>query len=1019
MMLKPFWLFLYIRKYFHQMIRFINRKRMLPGGSVQGLDQTPAVTSQPVAGSMDSLIQGEIRPFGVTEDPNSQLFSSQYVNMPNLSVVAGTGTTPSMLNGTNNGQPYVNPYQRAVDENIQNYPGSQQAQNIVMESRLASDLITGSPVPTENAYDRNTFTPNVDLQANQPATQEERSQDGNPFDAMTMPYYYSSDLGSRAAMLGRSIGRAGSTQFGQGRAANIMQGISSGVSLAMGLARNIAGAASEERARQRDLQGRRERLINERKRSFINYREGGTSVGPGGFSPGSLTGEYAYPLPKSMEGNANVEVERGEYILRPDVEVPMESLGKRHEKGGAPMSLPDGTHVVSDYRKITPEFVEYLYDNYGIRASVRDTYASVIDKYKSKIGLKDLYEKQEKVYDKLKKNQDVKDSNTSSLNKSVLSKFISENQSEIDALEPDLRRFSDMVYEAQEASKRRDRMDKFYREGGVVDEKKLKEYAKKAGISEDRARSIVYDSYRASLRKMPNGGPTDQQLQWARAVNDLIQNVYGRKLTFSRVDVPGAENILNPGTSATENQGLQHVNETIPTTYGRSNEQALGNLLGVNRWARRYQDLGDQGGVDDFDTLAFQNEYNNRLNMFDALGQSGAVSNSSDAQSFRENYGFWADPATGVIRAGRDDLDSRRPDDLLGQYTLTRSYGGLDVVTPEEKRKLNEAGITNFVDLWGENANKARSILGDESYNRLKQLQDSGLMSNFDFVLDASMPIAEEIDFPTEDVTIQLDPVPVPTPERPAGQAPVEEQAPQRVEEQPADARQRVFSGIPAFPEILRPMSSGIITEGLERHQRAHMEPVTTSADQYINELNRVTSAQMDALGSVPDSQRGAILANLNAIAGTNIGRYIAQNDYQNAARRENARRYNSEQYVTMDDKNIAERQRYEASTLKAMAIDDENRARYLDSLNQEAQQKFNTWATLNTIRSIAPDMQMLPNGQIIYASREDVVPGDWSTGYFDRNDVDSSTRTTRRVKNADGSTTTVTRTNRWGGRVY
>ena len=977
---------------------------------MQGLDQTPAVTSQPVAGSMDSLIQGEIRPFGVTEDPNSQLFSSQYVNMPNLSVVAGTGTTPSMLNGTNNGQPYVNPYQRAVDENIQNYPGSQQVQNVVMESRLASDLITGSPVPTENAYDRNMFTPNVDLQANQPATQEERSQDGNPFDAMTMPYYYSSDLGSRAAMLGRSIGRIGNTQFGQGRAANIMQGISSGVSLAMGLARNIAGAASEERALQRDLQGRKERLINERKRSFINYRDGGTSIGPGGFSSGSLTGEYAYPLPKSMEGRANVEVEKGEYILRPDVETPMESLGKRHENGGAPMNLPDGTHVVSDYRKITPEFVEYLYDNYGIRASVRDTYASVIDKYKSKIGLKDLYEKQEKVYDKLKKNQDVKDNNTSSLNKSVLSKFISENQSEIDALEPDLRRFSDMVYEAQEASKRRDRMDKFYREGGVVDEKKLKEYAKKAGISEDRARSIVYDSYRASLRKMPGGGVTDEDIARGKRQAQAIIDIFGRPLNFSIVDVAGRDTILNPNSDVNENQGLQHGNNGV---YGRATRESIGNLLDVNRFGRQYY---DQAG-DDFDTEAFQLGYNSQLNNVWALANAGGINNAQDAKNFRTNYGFWGQPAQDPNNP-ESGTWSMSVDDKYGQTTATRSFYSLDVVTPEQLKKLNSAGIKNYVDLFGENSAKAKEILGDD-YKKFEQMQGNKDFGGMDFVLGSYLPKAEEIEFPTEDVTIQLDPVPVPTPDRPAEQAPVEEQATQRVESQPVDARQRVFSGIPAFPEILRPMSSGIITEGLERHQRARMEPVTTSADQYINELNRVTSAQMDALGSVPDSQRGAILANLNAIAGTNIGRYIAQNDLQNAMRREDARKYNSEQYVVMDDKNIAERQRYEASTLKAMAIDDENRARYLDSLNQEAQQKFNTWTTLNTIRSIAPDMQMLPNGQIIYANRDDVVPGDWSTGYFDRNDVDSRTRTTRRVKNADGSTTTVTRTNRWGGRVY
>ena len=106
--------------------------------------------------------------------------------------------------------------------------------------------------------------------------------------------------------------------------------------------------------------------------------------------------------------------------------------------------------------------------------------------------------------------------------------------------------------------------------------------------------------------------------------------------------------------------------------------------------------------------------------------------------------------------------------------------------------------------------------------------------------------------------------------------------------------------------------------------------------------------------------------------------------------------------YVQTDDKNIAERQRYESGLLKAMAIRDENLARYYDSINSEIQNKFNVRTSLNTIASIAPNMRMLPSGQIIYVQgNQDVMNmGDYSTPYLrSLNEEDDETKRRRRTK--------------------
>ena len=106
--------------------------------------------------------------------------------------------------------------------------------------------------------------------------------------------------------------------------------------------------------------------------------------------------------------------------------------------------------------------------------------------------------------------------------------------------------------------------------------------------------------------------------------------------------------------------------------------------------------------------------------------------------------------------------------------------------------------------------------------------------------------------------------------------------------------------------------------------------------------------------------------------------------------------------YVQTDDKNIAERQRYESGLLKAMAIRDENLARYYDSINSEIQNKFNVRTSLNTIASIAPNMRMLPSGQIIYVQgNQDVMNmGDYSTPYLrSLNEEDDEIKRRRRTK--------------------
>lgn len=828
------------------------------------------------------------------------------------------------------------------------------------------------------------------------SSKEKRSQDGNPLDPMTAPYY-SSDLAGRSQMFGASLGRI---RAGNKTGANIAEAALSGLSLGMGLTRNIMGASSEAYAASRDEQAAREKLAENRRQQFIRWERegGGINLGNGQrIDTSDMTGEYIYPLPKSMEDNANVEIEKGEYVSTPDDVGPMEAKGSRHEDGGTPVDLPEA-HIISDYRTIDDDFASYIRENYGIKATSKDTYATLLDRYKKKIGLSDKYEDQERVYKRLEKNEDVKDKNTSNLNASILSKYVNENQKEIDELEAQFRSFAEIVYGKQEESKRNEKMDAFFRDGGVVDLNQVKKQAKAFNIAESDAKNWIYDEYVKQTRKMAEGGPTQKELEELRksaiGYNNLINQLFGRTLNMTVSDVSGREQILNPDSSVNANQNLQHRSNL---GYGRVNDKAVSNLLDINRWANKYNTDGD------FDTEGFQKGYNRQLNALWALADVGAITNADAAKKFRDEYGFWGQDAGSY--GGNQAYNSFAVDDKFGQTTATRSYYGLDVVSAEQKRLLNEKGIKNYVDLFGDKSDAAKKILGAD-YNKFAALKDSGLMSEMDFVLEAVNPASKPI---------EVEPVGTgsksPNPGS-SGRIEVKEENPvinttveTDVDEEDDTNRSKgmgpALSG-PIFPEMLRMLDTGLEIEGLERHQAPIIDPVLQSADQYINELNRATSAQLDAIGDVPDSQRSAILANMNAIAGSNIAKYINEVNFNNARQINEADRFNEMAYVQTDDKNIAERQRYESGLLKAMAIRDENLARYYDSINSEIQNKFNVRTSLNTIASIAPNMRMLPSGQIIYVQGDQDVMnmGDYSTPYLrSLNEEDDETKRRRRTK--------------------
>lgn len=772
------------------------------------------------------------------------------------------------------------------------------------------------------------------------------------FDFTTIPYYGADDIGSRFTQMGRGIGRMRSEGYGDlstgAKTANVVGTVMSGIGGVLGLARNVFSGMASEQGTRTNIRLAQEREARQRRQSQMRYKDGGgVYLGPNNrFDSGSLTGEYLYPLPKSMEDQANVEVEKGEYVTQPG-EAPMEAMGQKHADGGTPVSLEQGTKVITDDTTIEPDFAKYIRDTYGIKATPKDTYATLMDRYKAKIGLKSAYDDQKKALEKLKKNDKIDDENTRRLNASVLSKAINDSNDTVNGLEGRFTDFANVIYKEQEDRKMKKDEDTYFAKGGEIDNiisRSMKEY----GLTEEdiaEAKKELLKKVAGIRQKMEIGGTS----------------LFGRKLTFRPI-----ENRFNndPNYFGYQRQGTDGSYGGINTDerlnyYKTFNPVAYDAYMGASEGARA-RALQD----------AIYGQTSSWMGL--ATAENPIIANAEALRDYTTLVSFGGEDSQGNYPEDKKAAyHDRMRDNKLGLFTTSRPMIGLDVVTEEQHKALNDAGITHFSQLFSDkNKDVVNKILGEDML-KMQALRSMKGMEGLDFILDPHKVAPGPMDIgDVEDPDVKLD-----MPELiDASTLPKTNTNTNTDKSDNNRGGRNIVGGGLDFPEVFRMTPGSVTTEGLERHYAPTVDPVLRSADQYMVEANRAFQSQLDQMGNVPDSQRGALSSNLQAIMSSNIGRYINEVEQGNVAQRTWADNVNSQSWANTYDKNIAQRQAYQQRILQGLAINDENWARYFDSVNDEIQQKWNTATTMNTLRSIFGDVKIGPNGQLIADPQGDIL---------------------------------------------
>lgn len=774
------------------------------------------------------------------------------------------------------------------------------------------------------------------------------------FDFTTIPYYGADDIGSRFTQMGRGIGRMRSEGYGDlstgAKTANVVGTVMSGIGGVLGLARNVFSGMASEQGTRTNIRLAQEREARQRRQSQMRYKDGGgVYLGPNNrFDSGSLTGEYLYPLPKSMEDQANVEVEKGEYVTQPG-EAPMEAMGQKHADGGTPVSLEQGTKVITDDTTIEPDFAKYIRDTYGIKATPKDTYATLMDRYKAKIGLKSAYDDQKKALEKLKKNDKIDDENTRRLNASVLSKAINDSNETVNGLEGRFTDFANVIYKEQEDRKMKKDEDTYFAKGGEIDNiisRSMKEY----GLTEEdiaEAKKELLKKVAGIRQKMEIGGTS----------------LFGRKLTFRPI-----ENRFNndPNYFGYQRQGTDGSYGGINTDerlnyYKTFNPVAYDAYMGASEGARA-RALQD----------AIYGQTSSWMGL--ATADNPIIANAEALRDYTTLVSFGGEDSQGNYPEDKKAAyHDRMRDNKLGLFTTSRPMIGLDVVTEEQHKALNDAGITHFSQLFSDkNKDVVNKILGEDML-KMQALRSMKGMEGLDFILDPHKVAPGPMDIgDVENPDVKLD---MPELIDPNTLPKTNTNASTNTgKTNNGNGNRNIVGGGLDFPEVFRMTPGAVTTEGMERHYAPTVDPVLRSADQYMVEANRAFQSQLDQMGNVPDSQRGALSSNLQAIMSSNIGRYINEVEQGNVAQRAWADNVNARTWADTYDKNIAQRQGYQSRILQALANTDENWARYFDSVNDEIQQKWNTATTMNTLRSIFGDVKIGPNGQLIADPQGDIL---------------------------------------------
>lgn len=223
----------------------------------------------------------------------------------------------------------------------------------------------------------------------------------------------------------------------------------------------------------------------------------------------SLTGNYLLE-DNNLNSPKNVEVEDGEYVKNSQTQRTQLIVGEKHVDGGVKVNLPVESKVLSDFTKIGAQNVKKLKEQFDVKIKPTDTFADVLDKYKKKIGAKELEEDEveymKEIEKQLKANISEK---TKQINLDFLGKELEEVQSKKTEMQKKIDEAFEILFNEQEKLPKKNSSPMMQEGGNIPPE--IAQLAEQYGIPVEKAMELIAQQ-QGQEQPQEQGGDVMQQV---------------------------------------------------------------------------------------------------------------------------------------------------------------------------------------------------------------------------------------------------------------------------------------------------------------------------------------------------------------------------------------------------------------------------------------------------------------------------------------------------------------------------
>jgi len=757
-------------------------------------------------------------------------------------------------------------------------------QNFPIEAPNTASLRPAQQVmPNISGYK---FTGNeIDTKPNtdeKPLTQEEyftRLKLLNPYGDVNVPV--------SAFTLGESLGYKG-----ENKGWNNLRGVASAGKLALGLTRNVLAGVAGQKSNQ-DAYNSYLKNQKDATNQYEYYQEGGKVT-----VADQMTGAYTTDNPN----NANVEVEKNEPIKNGETGEITTAVGAKHEDGGIKTNLPDGSKVISNYTQIGAKNAKQYSKDFDIKVKASDTFAQVMNKYKTKIGLTKLLKEEASLIEQVDKQMTKgTQQDTEDLNMQFLSKKLQDLEAQKAPLEEQQKAVFEMIFADQEKiPKKGDSLSILKREGGNIYSDSVMKMSKEYGIQPKRI-----------VELMQEGGVQNQQEETAEGQNsnaqeDQVENLIQAYAQASNQDPQALMAQLQQMSPEQQQQALQQMAQELQS----GQEQAEPN----QNPEEESQEMMQEGGL-------YKAQQGAEIDPL--VTNSTLISNFEKTPRSIQTLPYTPrETNANVIWQGDNYNNVWKP---LVEKSMS---------DPNQAKKIDDWLMANK-DSFSPNIQKQlEGLSGKARYDRIKALATDtkpGLFHNA--VLDAMKAVN-----------------PVAVEEK------AKETTPQKT------YGERTLTAMPMLPQDYVMPPSGLMPTKKQEVALGRMTPVKISAEPNLVELGRQTQTAVAGANYLPETQRAAVLAQFLAGQGQQANEAISKAEMFNAQAQGQADQFNIGQRAKEDLTNLQLADTYQTRTLQGMDNYERRLQNYYNKLNNDNRQNFNDISNLSLLNATADNFQTTGN---------------------------------------------------------